>query len=97
MRQSLHDVPAEVTPLSPDRYRYQLTMGGATLEKLRLAQEMLRHALPSGDDEILIDRALTLLLEDLARRRFGSEESARPTRKAATDARRVPMAVKRAV
>jgi hypothetical protein len=29
--------PSEVELLSPDRYRYQLTIGGATLEKLRLA------------------------------------------------------------
>ena len=47
---------AEVTPLSPDRYKYQLTIGGSTLEKLRLAKDMLRHALPSGDDEAILDR-----------------------------------------
>jgi hypothetical protein len=86
-----------LTPLSPDRYRYQLTIGGATLEKLRLAKDMLRHALPSGDDEALLDRALTLLLDDLARKRFGSERSARPSREAARDSRKVPAAVKRAV
>ena len=40
----------EVTPLSPDRYKLQVTIGGATLEKLRLAKDMLRHAIPSGDD-----------------------------------------------
>jgi hypothetical protein len=84
-------------PLSPGRYRYQLTISGATLEKLRLARDMLRHALPSGDDEALLDRALTLLLDDLARKRFGSEGSARPSRKAAKDSREVPVAVKRAV
>ena len=35
---------AEVTPLSPDRYRVQVTIGGDTLEKLRLAKDLLRHA-----------------------------------------------------
>jgi hypothetical protein len=64
---------AEVTPLSPDRYRYQLTIGGPTLEKLRLAKDMLRHALPSGDDEAVLDRALTALLNELARRKLGAE------------------------
>jgi hypothetical protein len=91
------EASAELTPQSRGRYRYQLTIGATTLDKLRLAKDMLRHALPSGDDEALLDRALTLLLDDLARKKFGSEESARTSRKAATDSRHVPVAVKRAV
>jgi hypothetical protein len=69
--------PAMVRPLSPDRYKYQLTIGSATLEKLRLAKDMLRHALPSGDDEAILDRALTALLEELARQKFGARRTAR--------------------
>jgi hypothetical protein len=99
---------AEVTPLSPDRYRYQLTIGGTTLEKLRLAKDMLRHALPSGDDEAILDRALTALITDLARKKFGKLGAGRKTgssgraapdsgRVGATDSRLVPAAVKRAV
>jgi hypothetical protein len=53
---------AAVTPLSPDRYKLQLTIGGDTLEKLRLAKDMLSHAIPSGDDAAVLDRALTALL-----------------------------------
>jgi hypothetical protein len=52
----------EVTPFAPDRYRLQVTIGGATLEKLRLAKDMLRHAIPTGDDAAVLDRALTALL-----------------------------------
>ena len=55
---------AAVTPLSPDRYKLQLTIGGDTLEKLRLAKDMLSHAIPSGDDAAVLDRALTALLAD---------------------------------
>ncbi len=103
---------AEVTPLSPNRYRYQLTIGGSTLEKLRFVKDMLRHALPSGDDEAILDRALTALLSDLARRKFGAGRrtglSVRETgvsRRAApgsgpigaADSRHVPVAVQRAV
>jgi len=50
---------AAVSPLSPDRYKLQLTIGGDTLEKLRLAKDMLSHAIPSGDDAAVLDRALT--------------------------------------
>jgi hypothetical protein len=38
--------PAAVEPLSPDRYKLQLTIGGETLEKLRLAKDMLGRAIP---------------------------------------------------
>jgi hypothetical protein len=36
-------------PLSSDRYKLQLTVDAGTVEKLRLAKDLLRHALPSGD------------------------------------------------
>jgi hypothetical protein len=67
-----------VTPLSTDRYKLQLTISGETLEKLRLAQDMLGHAVPSGDEAAVVDRALTALLADLAKRKFGG--GARPRR-----------------
>ena len=68
---------AEVTPLSPDRYRVQVTIGGDTLEKLRLAKDLLRHAVPSGDEAVILDRALTALLADLAQRKFAASEKPR--------------------
>ena len=84
-------------PLAPDRYKLQVTIGGATLEKLRLAKDMLGHSLPSSDDAAILDRALTALLADLARRKFA--DTSRPRRSAGTKPRtRSPSAaVKRAV
>jgi hypothetical protein len=87
----------EVTPLAPDRYKLQLTIDGSTLEKLRLAKDMLRHAIPSGDDAAILDRAFTALLADLARAKFAAAESPRPARAAAPGSRHVPAEVKRAV
>jgi hypothetical protein len=86
----------EVTPLSPDRYKLRLTIGGSTLEKLRLARDMLRHVIPSGDDEAVLDRALTVLLADLARKKFAAAERPRPSRAAAPGARYIPAEVRRA-
>ena len=60
------------TPLSPDRYRIQFTIGTDTLEKLRLAKDLLRHAIPSGDDAAILDRALTALLAELAKKKFAA-------------------------
>jgi hypothetical protein len=96
-----------VTPLSPDRYKLQLTIGGDTLERWRLAQDMLGHAIPSDDDAAVLDRALRALLAELAkktfrdaraprssRRRSGGEEAPSAVR---TPCRNPPAAVKRAV
>jgi len=89
--------PADVTPIAPDRYRLQCTIGGATLEKLRLAQDMLRHAIPSGDESAILDRAFTALLVEIARARFAAVENPRPARGTAPGSRGVPAEVKRAV
>src|SRR5207247_7079291 len=89
--------PVAVTPLSPDRYRVQLTIGGDTLEKLRLAKDMLGHAIPSGDDAAILDRALTALLLDLAKKRFADTRKPRPSRGMKAGARDPSAPVKRAV
>ena len=84
--------PAAVAPLSPDRYKLQLTIGGETLEKLRLAQDMLGHAIPSGDEAAILDRAFTALLEDLAKQKFADTRKPRRSRgtKPGTRSRRRP-------
>jgi len=88
---------AAVTPLSPDRYKLQLTIGGDTLEKLRLAKDVLSHAIPSGDDAAVLDRALTALLRDLAKKKFGDTPKPRRSRGKEPRARDAAAAVKRAV
>jgi hypothetical protein len=85
---------AAVRPLSPDRYRYQLTIGGATLEKLRFAKDLLRHALPSADDEAVLDRALGALIAELVRRKVGAGRGAgsSPAEKSAAEGAARPSA-----
>jgi hypothetical protein len=89
--------PAAVKPLSPDRYKLQVTITGETLEKLRMAKDMLGHSLPSGDDAAVIDRALTALLEDLAKARFADTSKPRRSKGRKPGARSPSAAVKRAV
>jgi hypothetical protein len=84
-------------PLSPDRYKLQVTIGGDTLEKLRLAQDMLRHAVPSGDAAALLDRALTALLAELARKRFAATDNPRPPGTPTPGSRHIPAEVRRTV
>ena len=89
--------PPAATPLSPDRYRIQFTIGTDTLEKLRLAKDLLRHAIPSGDDAAILDRALTALLAELAKKKFAETDHPRPSPGMVAGSRHVPADVKRAV
>jgi len=95
--------PAVVDALSPDRYKLQLTISGDTLDKLRLAKDMIRHAVPAGDEAEIIDRALTLLVADLAKKKFAATERPRPAqgkpagREPSSDSRYISAEVKRTV
>jgi hypothetical protein len=89
--------PAEVRPLSPDRYKLQLTIGAETLEKLRLAKDMLGHAIPSGDEAAILDRALTALLVELAKKKFADTPRPRRSRGSKPGAQDPSAAVKREV
>ena len=41
--------PAVIAPLAPERYQITFTVGRETHDKLRRAQDLLRHAIPNGD------------------------------------------------
>jgi hypothetical protein len=86
-----------VTPLAPDRYEIRFTANAAVCQKLRLATDLLRHVVPTGDTAEIVDRALTALLEDLARKKFAATGKPRPNRGTAPGSRHIPAQVKRAV
>ena len=104
---------AAVAPLAPDRYKLQLTISGETLAKLDLARDMLRHTLPYGDEAAILDRALSVLLVELAKAKFAISERRHTARKqslpekersdagdasgAMKQSRHIPAAVRRAV
>ena len=50
-------------PLATDRYEIRFTASTATRDKLKVAQDLLRHAIPSGDVAAIFDRALSELIE----------------------------------
>jgi hypothetical protein len=94
---SVSPQPAPVTPLAPDRYKLQITISGETLQKLRLAQDILGHTTPSGDEAAVVDRALTDLLVSLAKTKFAGTPRPRGSKGRKPGARTPSAAVKRAV
>jgi hypothetical protein len=86
-----------VAPLSPERYRVQFTVSRETQENLRRAQELLRREVPDGDPGAIFDRALKLLLSDVARKKLAEVEKPRPVGATAAGSRYVPAHVRRSV
>jgi hypothetical protein len=86
-----------VTPLSPAQYKVQITVSADTYEKLRRAQDLLRHTIPDGDPAVIFDRALTLLLGNLEKTRLAAVTRPQALRTPATRSRHIPAAVRRAV
>jgi hypothetical protein len=90
--------PAIVVPRAPDRYEIRFTATAATRDKLRLAQDLLRHAIPSGDPAEIFDRALGLLLAEVTRRKAAEVAvPSKDTRRRQTGSRHIPAEVRRAV
>ena len=76
-------VPARIRPLAPARYSLHVTISEETHGKLRKAQDLLRHAIPNADPAVVVDRALTLLVEHLERAKFGAQKARPATRRMA--------------
>jgi hypothetical protein len=93
------ELRAEVKPLAPERYRVQFTASRETYDKLRLAQDLLRHAIPGGDVAAVVDRALTVLINQMQKSRHAAVARPRrsPISKERVRRRHVPAAVKRDV
>jgi hypothetical protein len=88
---------AVINALSPDRYKLQVTISGETLAKLELVKDMIGHAVPSDDVPQILDRALTLLLNDLTKKRFAATEHPRRSSGVAAESHAVSAEVKRIV
>lgn len=86
-----------IAPLAPERFRVQFTVGKETSDKLRRVQDLLRREIPTGDPGAIFDRALTLLLQDIARRKLAETANPRPGRPADPRSRHIPAEVRRAV
>ncbi len=90
---------ALMQPLAPGRFKVQLTAGQSLYDKLQQAQDLMRHELPSGDLEVICERALDLLLHKLLRRKLAVTDRPRSSAPARPKprSRYIPAAVKRAV
>jgi hypothetical protein len=89
--------PPVVAPLAPDRYKVQFTVTRETYDKLRQVRDLLRHSVPNGDPATIFDRALTLLLAELRKRKLGLINHPRSAGIQTGSTRYIPASIKREV
>jgi hypothetical protein len=88
---------AEIVPLALERFKVQITITRDAHDKLRRAQELLRHVIPNGDPAAVFERALTVLVADLEKRKLAETTRPRPAAPAKPGSRHVPAAIRREV
>ena len=86
-----------VKPVSASDYRLQVTINAEMHDKLCRARDLLRHTIPDGDIAAILDRALTLLLADVEKRRCGAAIRPRQCFEEGGSTRHMPAAIKREV
>jgi hypothetical protein len=86
-----------VAPLSANRYRVQFTVEAETYEELRLAQDLLRREIPTGDPGAILAKALKLLLAQVAKEKTAATAAPRRAPLSDRGSRHIPASVKRAV
>lgn len=86
-----------VAPLSPERYRVQITIDEESHDDLRVLQDLLRRQIPDGDAAAIIARALKLLRQETEKKAFAATSRPRPARVPKPGSRHIPAEVERRV
>jgi hypothetical protein len=68
---------ASASPLSPGRFKLELTLGQEAYDQLEQLRELLRHQNPRGEITCIVERALRELLERTLKQRFAQVGSPR--------------------
>jgi hypothetical protein len=86
-----------MAPLASDRYLLKVTLSADGRARFDRARDLLRHAVPSGDPAAIVERALTVLVEQLEKSRCATTHRPRASSDVPAAGRHVPAAVRRAV
>jgi hypothetical protein len=89
--------PADIRPLAAETYKVQFTLSRSGYEHLRRAQDLLRHSIPNGDAAQIFERGLTMLVEELEKKKLGATGRPNVSRPAKKHSRYISTAVKHEV
>jgi hypothetical protein len=97
----LASAPAPViAPLRAERFKVQFTADQRLHDKLKQAQDLLRHQVPDGDLAAVLERALDVLIAERLKQRFALVRKPRATTRAKLsqpESRHIPHEVRREV
>ena len=89
---------SRVVPLSPRRFKLQVTIGEETRDKLDELRALLSHQIPDGDPAEILDRALDALLAETKKKKAALTDSPRRTQKnSRSKTRAIPAQTRRQV
>jgi 5-methylcytosine-specific restriction endonuclease McrA len=74
-----------IVPLSPRRYKIEITVDEATHDKLRSLQDLLGRSATGRDPAAIISRAIDVLLDRTLARRAGCTDRPRPSKEQGVD------------
>jgi len=91
--------PAACTrPLGGERYVVRFTADRVLHEQLRELRELMRHQVPDGDVGKILARAVSVLLEQVGKQKFGETPAPRPAKAPAEKtSRQIPASIRRTV
>ena len=88
---------AVVAPLSPHRYRLQVTLDDEAHDDLRWLQDAMRRGIPDGDPAAIVKQALRMMRGEIQKRTFSATARPRAARPSTDGSRDIPAHVERAV
>ena len=89
-----------IAPLRAERFKVQFTADQRLHDKLKQAQDLLRHQVPDGDVAAVLERALDVLIAERLKQRFALVRKPRATSRAKPsqpESRHIPHEVRREV
>jgi 5-methylcytosine-specific restriction endonuclease McrA len=87
----------KVRPLGSQLFAVQFSLSRSAHDKLRYAQGLLGHQVPSGDIAQVFERALDALIPQLEKQKFAATARPRRSQRPSANPRHIPAEVKRAV
>jgi hypothetical protein len=91
--------PPSVVPLAPELYKFEFSGDRELRDQFKVAQDLLRHQIPTGDMAKIVSRALALLIAEVKKERWsvGRKPRAEALPEGPATSRDIPDAIKRAV
>jgi len=86
-----------IQPSAPNAYSVHLSITEEIYQELECARDLLRHAVPNGNLQEILHRALQSLIRDLLKQKFAATDKPRPGRAENPDDGEIRAEVRRAV